>query len=191
MKRLLPPFSLPLEEQDCISRFNDGDEQAFQHLFGLFYKPLCFFTRNLTGTLQEAEDIVQDAFVQLWNRRQGFNSFRAIKAFLYLVVQNSSRNLYKHKKVADRYQADQKGAALEEPVMERLIEAEVLDQVHRALRKLPEGCRTVLNLAYFNGLSNQEVAAHLNVSINTVKTQKLRGLRMLRLSVRHIFLNLF
>ena len=180
-----------MEELQCISRFNDGDERAFQHLFGLFYNPLCFFARGITETRLEAEDIVQEAFVQLWSRRQGFNSFRAIKAFLYLAVKNSSRNLYKHKKVEQKYQMAQKEAPHDNAVMERIIEAEVLGEVYKALQKLPEGCRKVINLSYFKGLSNQEVAAHLDVSINTVKTQKLRALKMLRLSVRHIFLGIF
>src|SRR5580692_8111499 len=158
-----------MEELQCISRFNDGDERAFQHLFRLFYDPLCFFARGITETRLEAEDIVQ-----LWSRRQGFNSFRAIKAFLYLAVKNSSRNLYKHKKVEQKYQLGQKEAPPDNAVMERIIEAEVLGEVHKALQKLPEGCRKVINLSYFKGLSHQEVATYLNVSINTVKTQKLR-----------------
>ena len=180
-----------MEELQCLSRFNKGDEIAFQHLFGLFFDPLCFFARGITETRLEAEDIVQEAFVQLWSRRQGFNSFRAIKAFLYLAVKNSSRNLYKHKKVEQKYQLAQKQAPQENGVMERIIEAEVLSEVYKALQKLPEGCRKVINLSYFKGLSNQEVAAHLNVSINTVKTQKLRALKMLRLSFRHIFFGFF
>jgi RNA polymerase sigma-70 factor (family 1) len=180
-----------MEELQCISRFNNGDERAFQHLFKLFYNPLCFFARGITETRLEAEDIVQEAFVQLWSRRQGFNSFRAIKAFLYLAVKNSSRNLYKHKKVEQKYQRAQKEAPQDNAVIERIIEAEVLGEVYKALQKLPEGCRKVINLSYFKGLSNQEVAAHLNVSINTVKTQKLRALKMLRLSFRHIFFGIF
>jgi len=174
-----------------MSRFVDGDEKAFQHLFRLFYGPLCFFARGITETRLEAEDIVQEAFVQLWSRRQGFNSFPAVKAFLYLAVKNSSCNLYKHKKVEQKYQLAQKEAPQDNAVMERIIEAEVLGEVHKALQKLPEGCRKVINLSYFKGLSNQEVAAHLNVSINTVKTQKLRALKMLRLSFRHIFFGIF
>lgn len=180
-----------MEELQCISRFNDGDEKAFQHLFKLFYGPLCFFARGITQTGLEAEDIVQEAFVQLWNRRQGFNSLRAIKAFLYLAVKNSSRNLYKHKKVEQKYQLAQKVAPQDNAVMERILEAEVLGEVYKALQKLPEGCRKVINLSYFKGLSNQEVAAHLNVSINTVKTQKLRALKILRLNFRHMLLGIF
>jgi RNA polymerase sigma-70 factor (family 1) len=176
-----------MEELHYISRFNSGDERAFQHLFHLFYNPLCFFARSITDTRLEAEDIVQDAFIQLWKHREGFDSLRAVKAFLYLAVKNSSRNLYKHKKVEDRYQMGHKGAQQEDLVMERIIEAEVLGEVHRALQKLPEGCRKVINLSYFKGLSNQEVASYLNVSVNTVKTQKLRALKILRLSFRHIF----
>ena len=171
-----------------MTSFNNGEEEAFQHLFGLFYRPLCFFAQGITDTRLEAEDIVQDAFIQLWKHRQGFDSLRAVKAFLYLAVKNSSRNLYKHKQVEDRYQLGHKSMDQEDLVMDRIIEAEVIGEVHKALQTLPEGCRKVINLYYFKGLSNQEVASYMNISVNTVKTQKMRALKILRLSFRYIFL---
>ena len=177
-----------MEELHYISFFNNGDESAFQYLFNLFYHPLYFFAKGLTDTRLEAEDLVQDAFIQLWKHREGFSSFRSVKAFLYLAVKNSSRNLYKHKKVEGRYRQGQKEVLGENVIFQRIIEAEVLDEVHKALQKLPEGCRKVINLCYFDGLSNQEAATHLKVSVNTIKTHKLRALRILRLSVRHIFI---
>jgi RNA polymerase sigma-70 factor (family 1) len=179
-----------MEELHCITRFNNGEEPAFQHLFNLYYKPLCYFAKGITDTRLEAEDIVQDAFIQLWKRREGFNSFRAVKAFLYMVVKNSGLNINKHKKVAGKYLLKQKGDRDEEVIMERIIEAEVLGEVHKALEKLPAGCWRVINLYYFKGLSNQEVATYLNVSVNTVKTQKLRALKMLRFGFRHFFIGL-
>ena len=62
----------------------------------------------------------------------------------------------------------------------KMVEAEVASQIRQALEQLPDGYRKVIYLGYFEGLSNQQAADHLNVSINTVKTQKVRGLRILR-----------
>lgn len=173
-----------MEELHCMSQLNAGNEKAFQYIFGLFYERLCFFARGITQNDLQAEDLVQDAFLQLWKHKEGFDSFRAVKAFLYLAVKNAGRNLLKHDKVVNRHARTQQNPAPEEAVLHRMIEAEVLADVRTALSRLPEGCREVIHLCYFQGLRNQEAASRLQVSINTVKTQKVRGLRMLRLALR-------
>lgn len=174
-----------MEELHCMAQLNAGDEKAFQYIFGLFYERLCFFARGVTQTDLQVDDLVQDAFVQLWKHRDGFDSFRSVKAFLYTAVKNGGRNLLKHNKVVLKHARTQKDLPLEEAVLHRIVEAEVLADVRRALDQLPEGCRTVIRLCYFQGLRNQEAASQLQVSVNTVKTQKVRALRMLRLSLRH------
>lgn len=87
----------------------------------------------------------------------------------------------KHDRVVRRYAADCDHVAVSaESVLERMMEAEVLASVYSALQQLPEGCRSVLNLGYFQGLKNGEIASRLSVSVNTVKSQKLRAIRLLR-----------
>lgn len=175
-----------MEELHCIAHMKAGDEEAFQYLFHLFYERLRYFARGITASDLGAEDLVQDAFVQLWKRKEGFDSFQAIKAFLYLAVKNAGRNIIKHEKVVNRYALTQMEPPLEEGVVHRIIASEVLADVHKALAQLPEGCREVIHLCYFQGLKNQEAASQLQVSINTIKTQKVRGLRMLRMALRII-----
>ena len=72
----------------------------------------------------------------------------------------------------------------ESDAMIRIIETEVLEDVFRALEKLPEGCRNVLHLSYFEGMKHKDIADHLRVSVNTVKTQKTRGLTLLKKLLR-------
>ncbi|TDW96911.1 RNA polymerase sigma factor [Dinghuibacter silviterrae] len=174
-----------MEELHCMAGFNAGNEKALQHIFDLFYERLRFFARGITQNDIQAEDVVQEAFIQLWSKKEGFNSLRAVKAFLYLAVKNSSRNLLKHDKVVARHAPFLQSGLAGETVLHRMIEAEVLADVRAALDRLPEGCREVIHLCYFEGLRNHEAARRLEVSINTIKTQKLRGLRMLRLGLRH------
>lgn len=175
-----------MEEMYCIAQMKAGNEEAFQYLFDLFYERLRFFARGITLSDLGAEDLVQDAFVQLWKRRDGFDNFHSVKAFLYLAVKNAGRNIIKHEKVVSRYALTQRSAPLEETVIQRIMEAELLADMHKALARLPEGCREVIHLCYFQGLKNQEAASQLEVSINTIKTQKVRGLRMLRMALRFI-----
>lgn len=165
--------------------FQLGDEKAFQKLYHLLNKRLRFFAAGMVGE-EVAGDIVQDAFIKLWERHGQFSNFNALKAFLYLTIKNACFNLGKHDQVVQKYQQTLTEPVDEQHMLYRLIEAEVIDEVYVALQRLPEGCRNVIFLSYFEGLSNQEVADELKVSINTVKTQKVRALKLLRAIFREL-----
>lgn len=169
-----------MDEDQVIVHFQGGEEKAFRHIFEMFNNRLVFFAKGIIDDSAAADDLVQDAFVKLWNKRADFKDLNSIKAFLYISIRNVSRNLYKHSKVEEKYLSFLGDAIDQDPITLKIIEAEVLEEVLRAIKELPEGCRNVINLSYFEGLSNQEVADQLQVSINTVKTQKMRGLRSLR-----------
>ncbi|WP_177181289.1 RNA polymerase sigma-70 factor [Parapedobacter koreensis] len=167
-------------------QFKNGGEPAFKAIFDLFNKRLLYLATTIVHDEAMAADIVQDAFVKLWNRRESFNDMMAVKAFLYLCVKNSCRNEYKHNKVVEKYLSRQE-EPIESPIMmAKIIEAEVLNNLYNAIEKLPVACREVVLLSYFEGMSNQEVAKQLNISINTVKTQKLRALRNLRMFLKDL-----
>jgi len=173
-----------MPEAISMVAFQNGDKEAFNHIFNMFYKRVCFFAAGIVSE-DAAEDLVQDAFVKLWERRLSFDSLTSIKAFLYLTTKNSCLNTYKHQKVVEKFESYQAESTDESNIIYRLIEAEVLDEVQQAVQQLPQSYRKVIYLSYFEGLSNQETADYLNVSINTVKTQKVRSLRILREILKH------
>lgn len=133
----------------------------------------------MLATQRDAEDVVQEAFAKLWQRREHFADLNSIKAFLYITVKNSCRNIHKHDKVVRKYESLQEEGWESDPMI-RMIESEALEDVFRALEKLPKGCRNVLQLSYFEGMKHKDIAHHLQVSVNTVKTQKTRGLQLLK-----------
>jgi RNA polymerase sigma-70 factor (ECF subfamily) len=173
-----------MPEAISMVAFQNGDKEAFNHIFNMFYKRVCFFAAGIVNE-DAAEDLVQDAFVKLWERRLSFNSLNSIKAFLYLTTKNSCINSYKHQKVVGKFESRQTESLDEPNIIYRLIEAEVLEEVQQAVQQLPQSYRKVIYLSYFEGLSNQETADYLNISINTVKTQKVRSLRILREILKH------
>lgn len=172
-------------------QIKNGDEIAFKSIFDLFNKRLLYMAKEIVPEAAFAEDVVQEAFIKLWNRRENFNDLVSIKAFLYLCVKNSCRNEYRHAKVVDKYLSRQKTSVEEHIAVSKMIEAEVFNGLHKAIEKLPTGCKNVIYLGYFAEMSNQEVADELKVSINTVKTQKLRALRSLRTLLRDLSPGLF
>lgn len=157
-------------------------EVSFETLFGRSYAGLVYFSFQMTGDRQEAEDIVQNAFVTYWNRRNEVAAdLPAIKGFLYATVRNACMNLHKHQKVVRKFQDQLPADPLEERIMENeIIRAEVLSEIHDAIESLPPGCRQISRMGYLDGKKNQEIAEELGISVNTVKTQKQRAMQLLR-----------
>jgi RNA polymerase sigma-70 factor (family 1) len=170
-----------MNETDLIAGLHNGDEAALRYLFEQLYPRLCHFARSLLHQDIEAEDVVQEAFLKLWSRRQHFHSFAALRSFLYVSIRNACLNVLKHQRIVHDHEAAEAGEEADEAtIAQRLIQAEVLGQLQEALAKLPPGCKQVIELGYFEGLRNNEIASQLQVSVNTIKTQKARALYLLK-----------
>ena len=180
-----------MDQHQLVLQVKNGDEKAFKSVFDLFNKRLLYLATEIVLDTAVAEDIVQEAFVKLWCRRERFADLLSIKAFLYLCVKNSCRNAYKHTKVVDKYISRQGNQIEEQFIESKIIETEVFNGLYDAIEKLPNGCKDVIYLGYFAEMSNQEVADALDISINTVKTQKLRALRSLRVFLKNLSPGLF
>lgn len=169
-----------MDENFYIEGLHKGDESVFKQLFELFHTRLCYFATTLLPLAAQAEDVVQEAFVQLWEKKKDFHHLNAIKAFLYIAVKNKCLNIVKHDRVTRKYADLLQETTTQTDIIRHLVEAETFEKVYQALQKLPAGCRKILRLTYFEEMKNKEVAEYLHISINTVKTQKQRGLNLLR-----------
>lgn len=173
-----------MDEEIFIANLHYGEPAAFRDIFEEYHTRLCFFAAKLVPHGIASEDVVQDVFIKFWERRGEFETVESIKAFLYISVKNHCLNLFKHDKVVKKFSNLPHQEADEEIILSRMIESEVFEKVYRALETLPRGCRNVMHLSYFEGMKNQEIAQYLDVSINTVKTQKKRGLSLLRIAFK-------
>ena len=172
---------LPITTAPGVHR---GDEEAFREIYNQYYTRLCFFASRLLPGCTETDDIVQEVFLKLWVKWEDIYDPKSIKAFLYISVKNSCLNSHKHKKVVRKYYKLNNAEPEEDAIVAHIMEAEVLQLVHQKLEKMPEGCRNIIQLSYFQGMKDRDIAEHLNVSVNTVKTQKRRGLSLLRIAFK-------
>ena len=153
-------------------------------MFNTYYSRLCFYAYKITNNQESSKDLVQDVFLKYHSKRAEFSSELAIKNFLYLAVKNACLNFLRHDLVEKKFAESQVETALvQEEVLTHIIKAEVLVLIKQTIETLPEGCRTVLKLAFFEGLKNEQIALELGISINTVKTQKQRALQLMRLKL--------
>lgn len=167
-----------MDEKFYISESSQITDITFREIFEQYRIRLCYFATKLLSSKQDAEDVVQEAFLKLWSKRNRFHDLNAIKAFLYITVKNRCIDITKHHKIIRHYEWEQTEGA-EEVIMMKLIESEVIEIVRVAIQKLPPGCRNVVIMSYFEKLKNKEISDQLHISVNTVKTQKARGLHLL------------
>ena len=169
---------------DLIKEFQEGDPHAFTYFFQLHYRPLCYFASQLVGNQPDAEDIVKDTYVKLWQKHTDFATPQNIKAFLYITTRNACLNFLRHIQVKESsrkellYLEEEKGQEL---IINQMIRAELMQEIYTEIEKLPEKRRMVFKLAYLEGLKNDEIADQMRISIHTVKEHKGKALQFLRL----------
>lgn len=159
-------------DKKLIKEIRRGDRKAFRAVFDLYFNALAAFGYKYVGDRQAVEDMVQEAFIGFWEGRDQFDHLNAVKAFLYTSVRNKCLNHLKHLSVRRKHEDSLLYRLESDHYFEsHVIEEETFNQLFAEIRNLPASSREIMLLA-LNGLKNQEIADELNISINTVKTQK-------------------
>ncbi|MDR2130127.1 MAG: RNA polymerase sigma-70 factor [Odoribacteraceae bacterium] len=171
------------ETSHLLDSLAQGKEEAISSLFDAYAKSLWFYCRAILRDEALAEDVVQEVFVRLWERRKRFPDLPSVRAFLYKVGHNLSVDFLKQRRIQQRHAPAVSRELSEDFLGEKLIEEELLGDLHRAIERLPAECARVFKLS-LTGISNQEIADQLSLSIHTVKTQKQRALVALRERLR-------
>ena len=168
-----------IKDTTLIKSFNAGDPMAFKVIFDRYYKILCSYTYHFIRTPYAVDDIVQDIFVALWNRREKFDCIEKISSFLFVSARNACLNHSKHEQM--------KAAKLKEFVAQTdeavyddyIIMAEFDQKLNHWLESLPTECRKIIDMSV-SGMKNDEIAKALNISINTVKIRRSKDLKFSR-----------
>lgn len=174
--------------EDYFFFFKEGEEQGFNYFFQLYYKPLVHFANSFLQNQQAAEDMAEDSFLKLWERRETIASLSSVKPFLYAVVRNSCIDLLRKQKHQTVYSTRLKkaGEPLAPDVTTNIITSETMHQVYLALQNLPSKYGKVFTMLYVQGKEMKEIAQELNLPLSTVKSQKARALELLRKQLPHL-----
>ncbi len=169
--------------KDLLSRLQERDEEAFNEIFLALYPRLCLFAERFVQDSSDAEDIVEEAFIKLWNQPVLFNDDEHLKASLYRSIRNACLNFLKvNQRRVDRdsFFFEERGEYDEATYLSEITRTELLAELYAAISELPPQAQKVIIKSYIEGQSNQEVADDLSLSINTVKNHKQHGLALLR-----------
>ena len=162
-----------------------GDESALARLYDAYRVILFGLLVRILKSREEAEDILQEVFVQVWRRAKDFDEKRG-RPFTWLVTLARSRAIDRLRVLASRQRLavgaaqDQEQSESVSDALTDAVRAEQQTAVRRALAELPEEQRHTLVLAYFDGLTQSEIASKLNAPLGTIKTRMRSGMIKLR-----------
>jgi RNA polymerase sigma-70 factor (ECF subfamily) len=160
---------------ELIQRVGSGDAGAFELLYRRYARPVFGLALRRLGDRMAAEEAVQETFASLWRSARTYKPERGPGApWLYAVARNAIVDRARNKSDATSEIPDT--ASLELGPDERVEASFVAWRVHRALEDLPRTERDVIELAYWGGLSQREVADFLGIPLGTVKTRTRAGL---------------
>lgn len=164
-----------------------------EYIFKKHYKALCYFAWEMVGDTVIAEDLVQDAYIAYLDNRSKISSDpNAIRSFLYSAIRNAVYNRNRKSKTIRKYFERTPLQEIDDvDYNHKIIRAEFMSEIARIVERLPDSCQHIFKLSYLDGLSNQEISEQLAISVNTIKTQKQRALRVLRQNIHPEFFFLF
>ncbi|TPG36160.1 RNA polymerase sigma factor [Flavobacterium pectinovorum] len=164
-----------------IESLKNGDERAYTYLIDTYHHKLCVYANSLVKNIYSAEDIVQNVFIKVWEQRTRLKSDHAIKSFLYKLVYNEFIDLYRKNQSLfslEKSYYDTLNSIVLDDDSESL--QRVINVVNKEIQNLPPKCKEVFILSKKEGLTNIEIAEHLDVSIKTVEAQITKAFSILR-----------
>jgi RNA polymerase sigma-70 factor (ECF subfamily) len=174
-------------DQALMARLRSGDERAMDELLRQYWSPLVAYVASLIDDKAEAEDVVQDTFLDLWNRSARWEASGSVVAFLYQVARHLALNRARRRRVRWRWagEVSRRAQPQSQPAALELIErAELAAAIDEAIQTLPPRRREVFTLAYLHGLRHGEIAVVMGLSRQTTKNQMSAALSHLRQSLR-------
>jgi RNA polymerase sigma-70 factor (ECF subfamily) len=157
-------------DNELVARVRLGDAEAFEQLFHTYYEPLCAFVLGYVGSPAAAEDVVQETFVRIWERRTEWDVRGKVRSYLYSAVRNRALTQLRHTRVVARTQERTQrevtlGGRAPAQSDERVRMDEMAQALARAIDRLPARRRQAYTLRWQHELSMAEIAGVMGVTV--------------------------
>lgn len=170
-------------EQQLLSALRFGNEGALRQIFDRHYPLLLGDIYRLIPDESTCQDLAQEIFVDLWNKRENLDIHTSLRAYLRRAAVNKSLNFIKASKRHQFEDTDDLGQLPDNTLLDntkREAQENLEDALHAAISALPEKCRVVFNLSRFEQLSHRQIAEQLGISVKTIENQITKAMKMLR-----------
>jgi RNA polymerase sigma-70 factor, ECF subfamily len=174
-----------IDDKDAmaIEAMQSGDLTALKILYRRYGEPVYRLALRMLANTHEAEDLTQEVFLNFWRSAAYDPSRGSVLVFLLTMTRSRAINrlnqMQSQRKLRQRWQLQQPSLTANIP-LENASLAELSQQMLAALQTLPESQRQILELAYYDGMSQSEITEHLKIPLGTVKTRSRQGLLKLR-----------
>lgn len=170
----------PINEKLLLQHLYEGNQQAFEQIFNQYYQQLCSFAFQFLKEDLGAEEIVQDVFCAIWEKRST-QQIDSLKSYLYQAVRNKCLNAIKHIEVREEYKQQNKYQLdLEENSEEENDSNELTQNLKTTIDAMPEMRKKVFLMSKYDGLKYNEIASALGISVKTVENHMGKALAFLR-----------
>jgi RNA polymerase sigma-70 factor (family 1) len=176
-------------DEQLLSLLKDNDETAFTELYDRYWKKLLVRANLLLNSTEDAEELVHDIFVNLWKKRETIHITHSFHTYIAAMLRYAC-----FRTLAERRRKRMTDSSTELPETsdnhtQEWLDFEYLQQeLEAAVGQLPEKCQLIFRLSREQGLSDKEIAAQLDISVNTVRTQMHRALVNLKGNLNSFFL---
>ncbi len=169
------------EDRELYLKLREGDERAFQVLFRKYYQAMCHFANQFVTNHETAEEIVQEMFVKLWEKRSVLNIETSVKHYLFRSVRNHCLNQIQHEKIKKQYASKVLESASQEiNPDDYFLEVGLIKKIEQSIDSLPPKRREIFRLSREQGMKYKEIAEVLDISVKTVEAQMGLALKYLR-----------
>ena len=171
-----------MESQITTNFWGQDSDKAFRYLYDKYASTLRYFSAKYVDDDATIEDVVQDAFLNLWEKRNEFKT----EAYLYKIVRSFSVDTIRRRNIANRY-AEKIVLEKEDQefFLENIVESEVFQMIQTVFNELSPSCREVYQLS-LHGKSHEEISQLLDISVNTVKKHKNNANHYMRARLKHV-----
>ena len=185
---------MSLFPKEIVKQIKSGNSPAFEKIYQFFYKKLSYFSNQYLMDIDEANNIVQEVFTELWARRELLDDSTNIQAWLFTVTKNKSLKRLRKLKSRSTYlsylekrENDANYKALEYFDTSDFLFEELDQKIKESLKGLSPAVRLVFEKSRFDDMKNREIADELGISIKTVEAHMSKALRVLRKELQEYF----
>ncbi len=173
-------INLP-DDETLASGIRKGDREAFALFFNKYRRVVYYYSLKYLGDRDESDELVQSVFVSLWEHRRLIDKKKSLKNYLYRSVVNAIYNSLKKRAVRRAYLIREisKPEGSSDPYVQ-IFDNDLRDKLDNIIGLLPPQQQKILNYRRLEGLSSEEIALKLNISVRTVENQIYRATKLLK-----------
>ncbi len=169
-------------DSHILSLLKGGDDKGIEILFQQYFNVLCLRAIRVVKHREIAEDLVQELFLEIWNKRDRINITSSFKSYLSRSIVNRSLNwLRANKQVFEDAETGLMHKTDNYSISAEIQKDELESYLNECIDELPEKCRLVFILSRYEELSYKEIANKLEISVKTVENQISKALKLLRI----------